>query len=60
MKKSMEIDKMSREKRNNFSDEVYLQFLKECDIYIYITLYNTLNAYELPIKESTDNYYWVI
>jgi hypothetical protein len=55
----MEVSDLYLKKRNNLSNEDYLAFLKECDIYIYITLYNTPNVYEFPIKEPTDNYYWV-
>lgn len=43
---------------NILSDNVYLEFLKESDRYIYITLYNTSNLYQFPFIHPTDNYYW--
>ena len=60
MKKSWEIDSVSRKKRNELSDIDYLDFLKQSDIYIYAELYNTPNSYRFPRKEPIDNYCWVI
>jgi len=49
----------SKYKIEKLSDKNYLDFLKECDIYIYMTLYNEPNAYGFPEDTATDNYYWV-
>lgn len=59
LEKYIQMKEESWEKIRDLSQEDYLNFLKECDIYIYTILYYEPNAYSFPEDKWTDNYYWV-